>query len=106
LKNRLIGLLVLGIVYIIIGVLFLVILPLFSILYFVAGIGILMLKPFGRYCGLAASILGIIINSLTLAQSLKQGIPLNILIAVVLTYLVHAGIIYYLTRPKVIEQFK
>ena len=105
-KKRSIGVVIFGVVFIFLGVLFILVLPLFSILYLIVGIGILMLKPFARYLAIVTAVLGIVVNSIKMVGLLNKNIPLQLLFALVGTYLIHLGVIYFFTRSQVKEQFK
>jgi hypothetical protein len=105
-KKRSVGIIIFSIVFILLGLLFLLAMPLFSILYIITGIGILTLKPFARYLAIATSILGVVINTIKLVGYWNKGISSQIIIALVGTYLIHLGVIYFFNRPKVKEQFK
>ena len=105
-KKRTVGIIIFSIVFILLGLFFLLAMPLFSILYIIAGIGVLMLKPFARYLAITTSILGIAINTIKLVSYLNKGVPSQIIIALVGTYLIHSAVIYFFTRPNVKEQFK
>ena len=105
-KKRSIGVIIFSIVFILVGLFFLLAMPLFSILYFIIGIGILMLKPFARYLAIVTSILGIIVNTIKLTSYFNKNISSQIIIALVGTYILHLGVIYFFTCTKVKEQFK
>jgi hypothetical protein len=115
-KKRSVGVTIFSILYLVVGVLFVLIMPLFSLLYIIAGIGLLLLKPFARYLAVATSILGIVVGTIRGAQMLQSitkvsagSIFINslpLLFTLLLTYLFHLGVIFFFTRPKVKEQFK
>ena len=89
-----------GLIFLIIGWLF------FSFPYLIVGIGIFLLRPFSRYLAIFLSLLGIVSSiARTIYFSLKS-IRLEILFACIMICFIHFFIIYYFTRPKVKEQFK
>lgn len=105
-KKRSIGVTVLSILYILLGLLFLLAMPLFSILYIIVGIGIFLLKPFARYLAITVSILGFGVNTVKSVGFLNKNMSPQIIVALILTYLYYLGVIYFFTRPKVKKQFK
>jgi len=108
-KKRSSGIIALSITYVFLGLLSLVLkMPIVSLLYIIIGIGIYLFINFVRYFAIILSILGLIINALMLGN-LPQSSMLNssLTILVFLLFgLFNGGVIYYLTRPKVKEQFK
>jgi hypothetical protein len=90
--------------------------PLFSLFYIIAGIGLLLLKPFARYLAIVTSILGMVVGTIRGAQMFQSiakvstgslfinSLPL--LFTLLLTYSFHLGVIFFFTRPNVKEQFK
>ncbi len=100
------GIIVFGIIFILLGGYFLPFMPFFSVLYLIIGVGIFFLEPLIRYLAIGVSILGIIVNTVKLLGLLNKGISGRMITALVLTYLAHAAVIYFLTRPKVRAQFR
>lgn len=88
----------------------------FALIGFYAGVGILMLKPSARILAIALLIVKIpygIINTFKDFNILISGSPIPIplvllplFLGIVLVAGINIGIIFYLTRPKVKEQFK
>jgi len=109
-KKRSIGLIIFGILYIVVGILFLLVTPLFSILYLIVGVGVLMLKTSARTLAIITSILGIIASTasvIILFQKHPEELSKErIITGILLTYLFHSGEIYFFTRPQVKEQFQ
>jgi len=109
-KKRSVGVIIFSILYILVGLLFILMMPLFSIFYLITGIGVFLLKAFARYLAITVSLFGIIISIISavglLQRNLQQTPALRIVIAVILTCLFHLSAIYFFTRPKVKEQFK
>ena len=104
------GVTIFSILYVLVGLLSLLPMPLFSLLYFITGVGVFLLKPFARYLAITTSILGIVVNTIkipdllngTLHREYGQGVVL----VLGFTYLVHLGVIYFFTRPMVKAQFQ
>lgn len=111
-----IGIAIFGIIYILLGSIFILALPLFSIFYLISGIGVIFLKPFGRYLAIIthslAFIFGIVIDVKlfkVIAKNSSGSLFINTLplsIALVAFCSFHLGGIYFFTRAKVKEQFK
>lgn len=101
-----IGIVAFAIAYILIGLLFLMTMPLFSILFILAAVGLFMRRHWGRRIVIVVSILGIVVNTVRIFNSVSAVVRLDFWIAVFLTYLFHLGACYYFTRSKVKEQFK
>lgn len=99
------GVIAFAIAYILIGALFVMAMPLFSILYILAGAGLFMRKHWGRRIAIIASIMGIVLNTLRISHAPSME-RLDFWMAVFVTYLFHIGAFYYFTRTKVKEQFK
>lgn len=105
-KRRSPGIIIFGILYILIGLFFLLTAPLFSILYLIIGIGILMLENLARLLAMFTAILGIISATVSTIDLLRKY-PANLLIILlILAYFFFSCVIYFFTRPKVEEQFK
>ena len=81
----------------------------FAPIYIVAGIGILLLKPFARYLAIVFSGYGIISLSVLfiylLIKEPRAWLELTLVIPYILTVIYNSFIIYFLTRPKVKRQF-
>lgn len=95
-----------GIGFILIGVFFLPVIPFFSLLYLIIGVGVFFLEPLIRYLAIAVSVLGIIINTIRIFSLLNKDISTQAIIVLAGTYLVHLIVIYYFTRPRIREQFR
>ncbi len=100
------GIIVFGIGFILVGVFFLPLVPFFSILYLIIGVGCFFLEPLIRYLAIAVSVLGIIINTIKLFGLLNKNMSCQVITALAGTYLAHLIIIYFFTRPKIREQFR
>ena len=110
-KKRSVGLIVLSVFYILIGITTLFFVPLFSILFIIIGIGLLALKNSIRCLAIISHIiLAIAMPILRFAGlsgfSRQETMGITIISATIISILVHCGIIFYLTRPKVKAQFK
>jgi hypothetical protein len=104
-KKASVGVIVFSIVFILLGVLSLLVMPLLSVLYMITGVWVLTLKPSARYLAITTSIFCMVLNTIRLIDYLNKGASFQIILALAITYFVYAGIIYFFTRPKVKEQF-
>lgn len=100
------GVIVFGVCFILMGAFFLPVMPFFSVLYLIIGVGIFFLEPLIRYLAIGVSILGIIVNTTKLFSLLNKNVSPQITIALAGACLVHLAVIFYLTRPKVKARFR
>jgi len=88
------------------GAFFLPLMPFFSILYLIIGVGCFFLEPLIRYLAIAVSVLGIIINTIKLFGLFNKNMSAQVVTVLAGTYLAHLIIIYFFTRPRIREQFR
>lgn len=129
LRNRSVGLTILGIFFILFGLLsfgpifllpsmsknlpLLVYVALYGLVMFITGIGILRLKSWARIIALVLIVIkmvqvgaGTIVDINTMIRkSAGFGAVFGGIVVMVVGILVSIGLIYYLTRPSVKEQF-
>ena len=109
-QRRSVGITFFAIIYTLFGAVSFLNLSAFSILYLILGIGLFMRKASIRILAVVVSILGIVVNVVKAVSLLQKqaGKPINsqILVALIGTFLIHASIIYFFTRPSVKAQFQ
>jgi len=81
----------------------------FLILNLLTGIGLIVVKPFGMYLAFLDIICGGILNAPLAIKAIKvmqNEKNITLLFASIMVYLFYFVVLFYLTRPKVREQFE